>query len=138
MSLFEIFGVYLLLNLVLLLGLLFGVIRIRFTKRISMGDGGRADLLNASRAHGNYVENAPFVLLGMISMMQLGTSPLMLHVVGATFFVARLLHAFGITRENNAGRPRQIGTVLTLLTYVILIVYLAFLLIQSRGSYGIA
>lgn len=138
MSLFEIFGLYLVLNLILLLALLIGVIRIRFSNRISTGDGGRQDLLNASRAHGNFIENAPFVLIGMISMMQLGTGPLMLHVVGATFIVARVLHAYGITREDNSNRARQLGTVLTLLVYVILVFTLIFLLLQSRASYGIS
>ena len=138
MSLFEIFGLYLVLNLILLLALLIGVIRIRFSNRISTGDGGRQDLLNASRAHGNFIENAPFVLIGMISMMQLGTGPLMLHVVGATFIVARVLHAYGITREDNSNRARQLGTVLTLLVHVILVFTLIFLLLQSRASYGIS
>ena len=137
MSHFEIFGLYLVLYLILLLVLLFGVIRIRLSGGVSIGDGGRADLINAQRAHGNFIENAPFVLFGMVSMMQLGTSSLMLHVVGATFLVARILHGWGITRENNANKARQIGTLLTLLVYLILIVTLVVLLIQSRGSYGV-
>ena len=138
MSHFEIFGVYLVINLILLLVLLFGVIRIRFTKGVSLGDGGRADLVRAGRAHGNFVENAPFALLGMISMMQLGTSSLMLHVVGATFTLGRILHAIGMYQDNPAPKPRQIGTLLTLLTYLVLIIYLALLLFRSFGSYGVS
>lgn len=137
MSHFEIFGTYLVLNLLLLVVLTVGVIRIRFADRISMGDAGRADLQAASRAHGNFIENAPFVLIGMLSMMQLGTSSLMLHVVGALFLAARVLHAFGITRPNSANPARQLGTVLTLLTYAVLIVYLIVLITTSRGSYGL-
>ena len=138
MSLFEIFGLYLVLYLLLLLVLVFGVIRLRLGGKVSLGDGGRTDLMAASRAHGNFVENAPFVLIGMISMMQLGTSALMLHVVGATFLVARILHAFGITRENSAHIARRIGMTLTLLVYILLVIYLGVLILQSRGSYGIS
>jgi uncharacterized membrane protein YecN with MAPEG domain len=138
MSLFEIFGFYLILNLMLLLGLIIGVVRIRFSKGVSLGDGGRADLMRASRAHGNFVENTPFALIGMISLMQLGTSPMMLHVVGATFTVGRIFHAIGMYQDNPAPKPRQIGTVLTLLTYLILIIYLIVLLIRSFGSYGVS
>ena len=138
MSHFEIFGAYLVALLVLLLILFIGVVRIRLSGVASLGDGGDPALIRAIRAHGNFVENAPFVLIGMLSMMQLGTSSLMLHVVGATFLVSRILHAVGIYQDTPAPRPRQIGTVLTLLTYIILIVYIAVLVFSSRGSYGIS
>lgn len=137
MSLFEIFGLYLVLNLILLLILILGVVRVRLSNGISLGDGGNPRLLRAARAHGNFVETAPFAFLGMISLMQLGTSPFMLHLVGGTFTLSRVLHAIGMYQDTPAPRPRQIGMLLTLLTFAVLIVYLVVLLIQSRGSYGI-
>ena len=138
MSHFEIFGSYLVGNLVLLMVLTVAVIRFRFGNRISIGDGGESVLAHRVRAHGNFVECAPLHLIAMLSMMQLGTSSLMLHVVGASFLVGRVLHAWGITRPDASNLARQIGTVLTLLSFVIAIVYLVLLIVSSRGSYGIS
>jgi len=138
MSHFESFGLYLILSLILLLILTFGVIRLRFSQKVSLGDGNNPAVIRASRAHGNFVETTPFALLGMLSMMQLGTSSLMLHVVGATFICGRVLHAIGMYQDNPAPKARQIGMMLTLLTFIILIAYLTFLIIQSRGSYGVS
>ena len=138
MSHFEIFGLYLVLNLILMMVLIIGIIRFRMTNAVSMGDGGSPVLRGRVRAHGNFVEHAPLHLLALISMTQLGTSSLMLHVVGATFISGRVLHAYGITRERNANLPRQIGVVLTLLSFAVAIAYIAFLILQSRGSYGIS
>ena len=137
MSHFEIFGLYLVLNLTIALWLAAGVIRLRMSRGVSLGHGDDGDLLRAQRAHGNFIENAPLVLIGMISMMQLGTSTLMLHLVGALFVLARLAHAVGIKQSGPAPLPRRIGTVLTLLIYLILIVYILLLLFRSQGSYGV-
>ena len=138
MSHFEIFGLYLIANLVLMMVLTVAIIRFRMNNAVSLGDGGSPVLHGRVRAHGNFVENAPLHLLALISMTQLGTSSLMLHVVGGTFIVGRVLHAWGITRERNANLPRQIGVVLTLVSFAVAIAYIAFLVLQSRGSYGIS
>jgi len=138
MSHFEIFGLYFVLNLILLLVLFTGVIRIRLSGVASLGDGDHPPLIRAIRAHGNFVENAPFVFIGMMSLMQLGTSSLMLHVVGGTFTLSRILHARGMYQDAPVPNARRIGTILTLLTYIILIAYIGFLIFASRGSYGIS
>jgi len=138
MSHFEIFGIYLVLNLILFLCLTFYIIRFRFGNSISVGDGGSTVLLHRIRAQGNYIENAPLHLIGLISMMQLGTSSLMMHVVGAMFIIGRILHAIGITRTDATNKMRQGGVVLTLLSFMILIVYLSLLLVKSFGSYGVS
>lgn len=137
MSHFEIFGSYLVGNLVLLMVLTVAVIRFRFTNNVSLGDGGDGALSQRIRAHGNFVEFAPLHLIAMLSMMQLGTSSLMLHVVGAAFLVGRVLHGWGITRPDASNLARQLGTILTLLSFLIAIVYLIVLIVSSRGSYGI-
>ena len=57
----------------------------------SLGDGGNPVLLRRIRAHGNFSEYVPFILL-MIGMLELSHfSIYVLHALGVTLVVARLL-----------------------------------------------
>ena len=63
----------------------------------SLGDGGNPVLLRRIRAHGNFAEYVPFILL-MIGLLELGKFPSQyLHALGITLLVARLLHGYALS-----------------------------------------
>ena len=77
------------------------VSRLRIKHRSMYGDADRdgnsvKPLRNAVRAHGNFVENAPFQLLVLaaLELNQLGS--LFLHILGAALLFSRLGHAFTV------------------------------------------
>ena len=63
----------------------------------------------ALRVQANFIENVPIALLLLLVLEIQGTSANMLHLLGATLFVLRLLHAFGLGRYEGANYPRLIG-----------------------------
>lgn len=115
MSLFQIVAFYIALNLALTPILMYRVGQIRIRKDIHLGDGGNALLNSRIRAHGNFIENAPLALIGLIGLAMLAANPVVLHVFGAAFFISRILHAMGMSGAFSQGR--LVGTILTLLTH---------------------
>jgi uncharacterized membrane protein YecN with MAPEG domain len=90
----------------LLLRLAFGVIRKRREHRIAVGTGNQADLEAAIRAHGNFIEYVPFVLL-LLLCAEVNGAPLWLTVPAGTALVAgRLIHAGAIPAGDIAKRVR--------------------------------
>jgi uncharacterized membrane protein YecN with MAPEG domain len=98
---------------VLLLGLAARVIRLRWKLRVGIGDGGQRPLHKAMRVHGNAAEYVPIALLLLLVAELDRSSPMLLHVCGATFVAARVLHAIGLGRSSGASWPRMAGTTLT-------------------------
>lgn len=107
---------------VLLLGLAARVIRLRWKLRVGLGDGGERPLHKAMRVHGNAAEYVPITLLLLLVAELDHSSPTLLHVCGATFVFARVLHAIGLSRSSGASWPRMAGTTLTVLVIAALAV----------------
>lgn len=126
MTLFQIVALYIALNLLLAPLLMYRVGQVRIGKKINLGDGGDDLMLSRIRAHGNFTENAPLALLGLVGLAMLGAHPIALHVFGAAFFIGRILHAMGM--GGSFGQGRLVGTLLTLLTHVGQAGYLLFLI----------
>jgi len=97
----------------LMLALAIQVVRTRVTEKVGFGDGGNPLMLQRIRVHGNFVEYVPMVLLLMLVLELDGTPPGVLHALGASLFVARLLHAFGLGTSTGTTLGRFGGTVLT-------------------------
>jgi len=102
-----------------LLGLWFLVLSVRVilgrrSGKVNLGDGGNESLLRRIRAHGNFAEYVPFILILMGALESTGVQGWLLHVVGAPLLLGRLLHgyAFSFTAQFMLGRVA--GTVLTL------------------------
>ena len=77
------------------------VSRVRFKHQAPYGYGPSdtpeiKELRSAARAHGNFMENAPFLLLILITMESAGLSAAALHAFGAVFLASRFIHA-GVT-----------------------------------------
>lgn len=74
-----------------------------------LGEGDSAELLQAVRAHGNLIENAPLamILLGLIEMQ--GAEAWVLHLLGSLFFLFRILHAYGLSISRESTPYRVLG-----------------------------
>ena len=86
--------------------------QVRTSEKVSVGDGGNMKVIARMRAHANFVEFAPFVLilLGLIELAK-GTSP-WAWGYGIVFVAGRIAHGLGM----DTWKPgRGIGTVVTLL-----------------------
>ena len=87
------------------------VVKLRRSLRIGIGDGGNRDLARAIRVHGNAIESIPLflVLLGVYELNH--GHPNALHFFGGVFFLARVLHAWGLFSSGGASPGRVSGTI---------------------------
>ncbi|KQT34915.1 GST-like protein [Sphingomonas sp. Leaf412] len=85
-------------------------------KGISVGDGGDPVMLAGMRAHANFTEYAPFVLILIAGIELAGGSPTWLWIAGAAFVVARIAHPLGMMRP--VPNPFRAGGILV--TWVVL------------------
>ena len=137
MTLFQIVAFYIALNLLLAPFLMFRVGGQRMAKKVNLGDGGDPVLFARIRAHGNFTENAPLLLIGLMALAQVSNlhsfaiMPIVLHVFGIAITAGRVLHAFGMSERGKKGKGRLIGTLLTLLCYVGMAGTILFLIIAA-------
>lgn len=100
-----------------LLGLLYAyltmrVIRYREKNRILLGTQGDPEMERRVRAHGNFAEFAPFIVV-LLALLELkGWPPVLLHTLGSALLVGRTLHSMAIAQNNL--RLRVLGMVLTM------------------------
>ncbi|MEG3176958.1 MAPEG family protein [Sphingomonas sp. RB3P16] len=95
---------------------------VRTKAKVSIGDGGNELLIRRMRAHANFVEYAPFIVM-LIGLIEFTTrSSIWLWVASALFLLARLAHAFGM---DGVRFGREAGTAIT------------FLLLLGLGGYAV-
>lgn len=116
-----------------LLAILFLALSARVVQKrtnVSLGDGGDPELLRRIRGHANFAEYVPLILL-MMAMLEYGgaTPAWLLHLLGVTLVVARVLHGIALSFTAKWKFGRFYGT---LLTFVVLLV--AALLCIWRGA----
>ena len=63
----------------------------------------------ALRVQANFIENVPIALVLLLVLEIQGTPPVVLHACGASLFILRLLHAYGLGTIEGANYPRLIG-----------------------------
>ncbi|MBA4807437.1 MAPEG family protein [Brevundimonas sp.] len=80
---------------------------------VSFGDGGNPDLMAASRAFGNCAEYATPGMIAMLLLAAVGAPAWMVHGVGATLLVGRIVHALGLLFQTGPSLGRVIGMLLT-------------------------
>jgi len=92
--------------------------QVRGSEKVSIGDGGNEAVIRRMRAHSNYVEFTPFVLIliGVIELAHSGApAPLWLWIVAAVYFLGRIGHGLGMD-GGRLSKGRSIGTITTMLT----------------------
>jgi uncharacterized membrane protein YecN with MAPEG domain len=102
------------LSLLLLLVLSARISLGRRRLRVSTGDGGHAELTASTRAFGNAIEYLPVALVAL-AVIAVFYSAAVIHVLGATFFAGRVLHAWGMASDKQPAPARLFGMVLTYL-----------------------
>jgi uncharacterized membrane protein YecN with MAPEG domain len=110
------------LNALIGLVLAINVVRLRVKTRTNLGSGGNAALEQAIRAHGNFSEYAPFILLLMLITAMSGESPYWLHAMGIALTAARLLHPWGLLASPGTSLGRFSGIILTWLVMLVALI----------------
>ena len=116
-----------------LLGLLFIALSIRTIGlrrrfRVAIGSGRKALLQRAMRVNANFAEYVPLALV-LIYFVELHDGPrLHIHLMGSALIGGRLLHAWGVSQEQENFRYRTAGMALTF--SVMLIASILILLYQ--------
>ncbi|MGQ0697831.1 MAG: MAPEG family protein [Panacagrimonas sp.] len=121
-----------------LLALWFVVLSMRVVGRrrgnkINLGDGGDAQMQRLIRGHGNFAEYVPLILLLLLILETGGTTPFwLIHLIGITLVIARVLHGIALSFSDHFFFGRFVGT---LLTFILLAV--TGLLCLWRGVAGL-
>ena len=85
----------------------------RVKTHVSLGDGGKDELLPVIRGQGNFIEYVPLALLLMGYLEFNGSSANLIHGLGIALVIARILHPFGLRLERGPTVPRVIGAGVT-------------------------
>jgi len=105
-------ALYASLSALLIVRLSLSVIKLRRQNRVSVGDGGNEALQLAIRAHSNAVEYIPIALMLLFMLEFNGAPKLLVHLLGITLLIGRMLHAMGLPA--NDLRKRVLGMQITI------------------------
>jgi len=72
------------------------VSRLRRGNKVLFGDGDNIKLRSAIRAHANFAEYVPLIVLMVAVLEMSGLAPLRVHLLMALLLLARLLHPLGM------------------------------------------
>jgi uncharacterized membrane protein YecN with MAPEG domain len=89
--------------------------QVRTAEKVSVGDGGNDKLIRRMRAHANFNENAPIVLVMIAALEFAHPGSTALAAVAGVFMLGRVAHGLGM-EGGSLGSGRLIGTLITLLT----------------------
>lgn len=98
---------------ILMIGLAYRVVRLRWQEQVPLGHGSSKDLLRAVRVHGNAAEYLPIILLLLLLFELNGGAAWLLHLFGVATLVARVLHALWLSRYTGTSFGRLYGTGIT-------------------------
>ncbi|MDG1753019.1 MAG: MAPEG family protein [Thalassotalea sp.] len=116
----SITGLYLSLLGLLYIVLAVRIIKLRYRFKTGIGDGGHEPLAQAIRVHGNFAEYTPIAFLLLACAEINGSVPVLLHVVGAAFFIGRVLHSIAITHSTGPSKFRFLGMMSSFISIIIL------------------
>ena len=92
----------------------------RVKLKVSLGDGGNAEMLRMIRLHGNAVEYLPLALVLMAAYEINGGWPLALHIAGVALVAGRFIQTWGMWSTEEPGAGRGTGQTLTWLSIGVL------------------
>ncbi len=88
-------------------------LRLRGRFKVAVGDGGNGTLLRAIRVHANFAEYVPIGLLLIAGCEVLDAPAWLIHGLGSTLLVGRLVHAYGLANTAEVMAFRVTGMVFT-------------------------
>lgn len=108
--------------------LMLRIVRMRFQNRISLGDGGNAEILKRIRAHGNFAEYVPLLLILMGLLEMAGTDKTWLSLAGVVLVLCRICHVIGIHRQapNFFRAVGTVGTTLLIMSFCLYGLWIGF------------
>ena len=74
-----------------------------------LGEGDSSELLQSIRSHGNLMESAPIALILLLLLEMQSVADWKLHLIGSSFFLFRILHAYGISISRESTPYRVVG-----------------------------
>ena len=74
-----------------------------------LGEGDTSELLQSIRSHGNLIEHAPLALMLLLLLEMQGIADWKLHLLGSSFFLFRILHAYGLSISRESTPYRVVG-----------------------------
>jgi uncharacterized protein len=103
------------------------VIQRRGAAKVNLGDGGDELMLRRIRGHANFGEYVPIILI-LIGLLEYSKiSAYVLHALGATLLLARVLHGISLSFTKHWLPGRFIGTLLTLIVLAVASGYCIYL-----------
>ena len=97
----------------------FRVGQLRTSQKVLHGDGGVPAVARRMRAHANFIEYTPLVLI-LFALVELAWgSPTWLWIVAVLYIFGRILHPLGMDHDR-PHKARMIGIVLTYLVMILL------------------
>jgi hypothetical protein len=129
-------GLYAALCALLILILSWRIVRLRTRHKIGIGDGGNAELARAIRAQANAVEYVPLLLVLLLIIENNGASVLAAHGYGGALFLARGLHAIGLSGSGGTSFGRFWGTFITWSVLLVASGHLVYLYIAAAMQQG--
>jgi uncharacterized membrane protein YecN with MAPEG domain len=95
------------------------VSRLRYTHKVSIGDGGKEEVATRMRSHANFAEYTPIFLI-LLALVELARgSETWLWAVGIVFVLGRLAHPFGMDRP--APNALRIGGMIATYTPILIL-----------------
>ena len=84
------------------------------------------------RVQANFVENVPLALLLLLLIEVQGAPSEFVHVFGASLFLFRLMHAYGLGTKEGANYPRLIGAqgtflIISIMSFVCVAIFFGFI-----------
>ena len=122
-------GLYAALGALIFLALSIRIILFRRANMLGLGDHGNKSLMKRMRAQANCAEYAPFGLLLMALVEFQFPNSSALHTIGGLLLAGRVLHGYGFSASPPIMPLRQLGMILTFLSYLVsiaLLIYLPF------------
>ena len=101
-----------------ILGLLFiflskRVINTRRKERVAIGDGGNPRMQRAIAVHNNFAQYVPLALLLLAFLEMQQDSTILIQILCAALLIARLVHAYGVSQQQENFRFRIAGMLTT-------------------------
>ena len=115
-SLFILFYVYLSIR----------TIKARRSAKVALGHNDYPELLKAMRAHSNFSEYVPLSLFAIYLIEKDGAHPLLIHLLGLSLLIGRMIHAYGLSMPIENFKFRVAGMMTTFTVLIVSALYLLF------------
>lgn len=118
------------LNAALNIALAYRVSQLRRSEKVSLGVGSSKALEVAVRTHGNSAEFVPLAVLMLLLAELCGGESRLLHALGGTLLLGRLLHVVGMPRR----APNPYRVLANVLTWGMVLVASGYVLVLRAGG----